>query len=195
MITSQQSQSPLETQGVIDLVDQLEDMVASARRLPLSTSVVVNEEEALDLIDRIRLALPDELVQARHALVDRERMLAAAHDDAEQLLARAEEEAKRLVGEATEKAQAMLAQHALTEQARAHAETVLADSEERAATVREEADAYARDVMNNLEEHLTRALATVRRGIESLPAASGERRMSLIGRAERKLPRRPARHH
>ena len=162
--------------SVIELVDQLEDVVATARRLPLSASVVVNEDDTLELVDRIRLGLPDELVQARHTVQDRERILAAANEEAERLLSSADAEAARLVREAGERAAAMIDRHELTEQARAHAEALIAEAEERAASVHREADAYAHDVMRSLEEQLMRAITTVRRGIETLPGSPEPRR-------------------
>ena len=182
MIATDTDAPDRELLSVIDAVDQLEDALSHARRLPLSTSVVVNEDEALELVDRIRLALPEELVQARHLQQDRERILGAADDEAERVLARAEQQAQQLLADAGERAAAMLAQHRLTEQARAHAETLVAESEARAATVRAEADGYVRDVMANLEEQLMRALATVRRGMETLPGAPAAPRRAQRGR-------------
>src|ERR1700736_839715 len=58
---SQDPPSTDELTAAIDLVDALEDLVGGARRLPFTPSVVVNEEEILELVDRIRLALPDDL--------------------------------------------------------------------------------------------------------------------------------------
>ncbi|MBV8194611.1 MAG: hypothetical protein JOY80_03705 [Candidatus Dormibacteraeota bacterium] len=195
MITTQQpSDASRATQSVVDLIDQLEAAVGGARRLPLSASVVVNEEDTLELIDRIRLALPDEVVQARQSLEDRDRMLATAEEEAERILDRAEQAAQRTLADANDRATALLAQHELTEQAQAHAEILVAESEERAGTVRDEADAYARDVMANLEEQLMRALTTVRRGIETLPFSQSRSRSQLAGRSEARLGRRVARH-
>jgi len=155
--------------SALEVVDALEEIVASSRRIPLSANVMVNEDELLELVDRIRLALPEDLVQARHMVEDRARILGAAEQEAEQVLGRAEEEATRLVREAGERAAAMLSEHELSRQAQAHAAAVVAEAEQRAAATRQEADAYARDVMGRLEEQLARALATVRKGMETLP--------------------------
>jgi len=62
-------------------------------------------------------------------------------------------------------------EHEIVEQARVHAATVLAEADERAATTCAEADAYAREVMVRLEEQLMRAVTTVRKGIDALPAS------------------------
>ena len=166
----------------LDIVDDLEDLVTSARRVPLSANVIVNEDETLELIDRLRLGLPDELTQARHTLEDRARIVAAAEQEAEQALAGAEQEASRLLREATDRSAAMVTQSAITQQAQAHAAQLLAEAEERAAAIRGEADAYARDVMTQLEEQLVRAVTTVRKGIETLPAPPGGRRRRRDGK-------------
>ncbi|MFN2583020.1 MAG: hypothetical protein ABR498_09805 [Candidatus Dormibacteria bacterium] len=187
MITSPAPLRERQTLSVLEFIDQLEEMIATARRLPLSANVVVNEDETLDLVDRIRLGLPDEVVEARHTLVDRERIVATAEEEGERIMSRAEEEAQRIVRDATDRAAELLAQHQLTEQARKHAEVMLAESESRATGVRDEADAYARDVMTNLEEQLMRALTTVRRGIETLPG--GARTAPSVTRRPRRSDR------
>jgi vacuolar-type H+-ATPase subunit H len=161
---------------VIDLVDQLEELVSTGRRVPFTAGVLVNEDELLELIDRTRLELPDELVQARHLLEDQRRVFAEAEEEAERILSRAETEARRLVDEAQARAAVMVGDHEIAEQAHAQAATLLADAEERAARTCAEADAYARDVMVRLEDQLMRAATTVRKGIDALPAVAGSRR-------------------
>jgi len=161
---------------VIDLVDQLEELVSTGRRVPFTAGVVVNEDEVLELIDRTRLGLPDELMQARHLLEDQRRVLVEAEQQAERILTRAESEVARIIEEATARAAVMVGDHAISEQAREHAATVLADAEERAAKTCSEADAYAREVMVRLEDQLMRAATTVRKGIDALPAEGGSRR-------------------
>ncbi|HKR98656.1 MAG TPA: hypothetical protein VJU79_03985, partial [Candidatus Dormibacteraeota bacterium] len=90
------------TEPAVTLIDALEELLSSGRRLPFSASVVVNEDEALDLVDRVRLALPDDLVAARHLVEDRDRIVAAAEQEAEAIVARAEEEARGILEDASE---------------------------------------------------------------------------------------------
>jgi hypothetical protein len=161
---------------VIDLVDQLEELVSTGRRVPFTAGVVVNEDEVLELIDRTRLGLPDELMQARHLLEDQRRVLVETEQEAERILTRAESEATRIIGEAEARAAVMVGDHAIAEQAQEHAATVLAQAEERAAKTCNEADAYAREVMLRLEDQLMRAATTVRKGIDALPTEGGSRR-------------------
>ena len=162
--------------SVIDLVDQLEELVSTGRRGPFTAGVVVNEDELLELIDRTRLGLPDELMQARHLLEDQRRVVVEAEQEAERILSRAETESARIVAEADARVAVMVGDHAIAEQAREHAATVLAEAEERAAKTCSEADAYAREVMLRLEDQLMRAATTVRKGIDALPSEGGSRR-------------------
>jgi hypothetical protein len=161
---------------VIDLVDQLEELVTTGRRVPFTAGVVVNEDELLELIDRTRLGLPDELVQARHLLEDQRRVVVEAQQEAERILSRADTESQRLVEEAKARAAVMVGDHEIADQARAHAATLLADAEERAAKTCADADAYARDVMVRLEDQLMRAATIVRKGIEALPVEPASKR-------------------
>jgi vacuolar-type H+-ATPase subunit H len=161
--------------SVVELIDQLEELVSSARRLPFSASVVINEDDVLDLVDRVRVALPDDLIQARHTVEDRDRISATAEQEAESILAGAEEEAKQLIAEAEDRASTLTADSAITAHAHVRAEAVVSEAESQAAAIRAEADAYARDLMKQLEDQLGRALATVRKGIETLPKPDARR--------------------
>ncbi len=166
---------------VVDIVDTLEELVGAARRLPFTPSVVVNEEEILELVDRIRVALPDDLVTARHTLDERDQILERAEHDVAEATARADEEAARVLREASAQAATLVAEHAIVAAATEQARALLADAEQHAAAQRTAADDYAREVMHRLEEQLERWLGTVREGLQSLPqpqAPRGRRRKS-----------------
>jgi alkanesulfonate monooxygenase SsuD/methylene tetrahydromethanopterin reductase-like flavin-dependent oxidoreductase (luciferase family) len=165
--------------AVLDIVDMLEELVGGARRLPFTPSVVVNEEEILELVDRIRVALPDDLVSARHTVDERDQILERAEREIAEVAARAEEEAARLVREAQAQAASLIEEHAIVGAATEQARTLVADAEQRAADQRTAADDYAREVVQRLEEQLERWLGTVREGLQSLPSpprARGRRR-------------------
>ena len=44
---------------------QLEELVREAKSMPLSSSALLNRDEVLDLIEEMKVALPDEIKQAR----------------------------------------------------------------------------------------------------------------------------------
>ena len=155
--------------AVLDIVDALEELVGGARRLPFTPSVVVNEEEILELVDRIRVALPDDLMTARHTVDERDQILERAEREIGEITARAAEEAARQVREAQAQAASLVEQHVIVAAATERARALVADAEQRALAERTAADDYAREVVQRLEEQLERWLGTVREGLQSLP--------------------------
>ena len=155
--------------SVVDLIDAIEGMVVSGRRVPFSANVVVNEDETLELIDRARLGLPTELVRARHTLGEREHIIEDAEGEAKTILDAAQKDAHALIVEAQERATRLVAEHEILRTAQERADTIVIEAEDRAEATRAEADTYAREVMEELDNRLTKSLATVRKGLETLP--------------------------
>ncbi len=152
-----------ETISIFDVLDRLEGLVNQSRRLPLTSSIVISEEEILEALDQIRMSLPDEIREARMVLENRESRLREAKEQAEQTLLAAQERADRLTDE-----------HEVTRRASAEADRLLSEARDRSRKLRRETDDYIRDRMEELESELSSALAQVRRGIETLEPASEE---------------------
>lgn len=171
---------------ILHLIDRLEEMVKDARRLPVGGGAVLSRQRLLDLIDRMRVAVPREVYDARELLERQDEILRSAHEDAEMLLAEAkvqveekikdtalvkaaEEKAREVVAEAQRRAQELL--KAAEEQARAR----LDDAQETSRAQMREADVYALQVLRKLEQELEGFLTTVRRGVETLEQRAAER--------------------
>ncbi len=105
-------------------LQQLEEAVQQAKSMPLSSSVLVNRDEILDMVKDMKASLPEEVKQARWVVKDREELLAKARKDAEaivdrarddqlhlaseeEVVRRADEEAERILSEAAEEARRM----------------------------------------------------------------------------------------
>ncbi|MFZ6004896.1 MAG: ATP synthase F0 subunit B [Actinomycetota bacterium] len=79
------------------MLRRLHELVASARPMPLSTSVMVNRDEVLDQLDEAIERLPDELRAARWLLKEREDYLAKVRREGEEILDQARTRAERMV--------------------------------------------------------------------------------------------------
>ena len=165
--------------SVIDLLDQLEGMVVNGRRVMFTPSVMVNEEEVLDIVDRARMDLPDEIKRARWTVENQQRLVAeaeaaasglrdAAQREAEAVVAAAHAEAERVSREAAARAEQMIAETEVMRAAQVRAEATLRGAAEESMRIRTDAEAYAREVMEGLAAHLDKVMATVRRGLETL---------------------------
>lgn len=155
---------PRKGVGSIDilyLLDRLEEVLNSGSRLPFSSRTVIDEQECLDILDQIRVALPEEIKQARRVNAERDGIIAEAQARAQQIIREAEERAAEKVQE-----------HALVRQAQARAEQIEAEAERRCAEMRREADEYVYETLLNLERDLDQLLQTVRKGTRALRGAT-----------------------
>lgn len=139
---------------ILHLIDRLETLVTESFHLPFTANVIVQEDAFLDIIDQMRVTIPEEVKLARRTEAERERMLAQA-----------QEEANRLVEMAREKAKAMTAEHDLVVFARERAMEIEADAHVQAEEILAETDEYIIDQLSDLEEQLMKTLTTVRNGL------------------------------
>ena len=157
--------------NIHEAIDRLEYLIAHSRQIPLTRTVVIDQEEALACIDDLRLSLPDEIKQARWTLQEQQR-----------LLSEAQAEAARTVSKAGERAQTMIGQHDLVKRAEKQAEAMLREASTKAEETRRAADRYAWEVMQSLETQLLRTVAIVKKGVEALriPAARPAKEVEVI---------------
>ncbi|MFN0094756.1 MAG: hypothetical protein ACKVVT_08255 [Dehalococcoidia bacterium] len=164
---------------IIDLIDQLEELVIQARRLPVGGNLVIDRKRILDLIDQMRLALPADLREASEVLRTRDEILDEADDHARATVQRAEDERLRridetsLMREAHERSQAMLMEaesrsRLTVAEADATAAAHLSEAAEAAAKELDDADQYALEVLRRLDGQLHAFLDSVRSSIVSL---------------------------
>jgi hypothetical protein len=142
---------------ILHLVDRLEELFNESRPIWLTHSVIVDEDRMLDLIDQMRVAIPEEIKKAQQIITQRDRVLAQA-----------KEEANRTIALAREKAEKQLEDNEIIQAAKERAEEILQNSQMEAQASQREADKYILESLTNLELHLDRMIAQVRNGIKTL---------------------------
>jgi cell division septum initiation protein DivIVA len=147
------------------LVDRLEELLNSGRHLPFTTQTVVDEQHALELIDQMRISIPEEIEKARRILRERDRIIAQAN-----------EEASRIRDLAREKSETLIQRDSITQAAQARATSIIEQSRREADTIREDADQYVMDVLSDLEDALNRTVTVVRNGISHVRVESASRK-------------------
>jgi len=145
--------------SVYRVIDKLEASVKQGTVLPLGYRIV-SEERLLELIEKLRASLPEEVGRARTIAKNGDR-----------LVREAQEKAQAIVAEASTQSTAQIDEHEIVRRARATSEIVLREAEEKAMRVRAGADAYAAQVLSDLDVRLTGALGSVKKGLETLTAA------------------------
>jgi cell division septum initiation protein DivIVA len=142
---------------ILHLVDRLEEVLNQSRSFWFTSQVVVDEDRILDLIDQMRVAIPDEVKKAQQLLAQRDR-----------ILAQAQEEANRTLAIAREKSEQLVERDAIVQAAQARSEQLLAQARAQADTTRRDADEYVLDTLMRLEMELDRSLTQARNGIRTL---------------------------
>jgi cell division septum initiation protein DivIVA len=123
----------------------------------MTNKVIIERDAALNLIDELRVAVPEEVRAAKRINSEGERIIDKAREEAERIVARAQEQAAFLIEE-----------RGLTEAAEAESRRIIEMAEDDAAGVRRGADEYATGVLGGLEEEVARTLRSIERGIELL---------------------------
>jgi vacuolar-type H+-ATPase subunit H len=141
------------------LVDRLEQTFAESRRVPLTANLIVDEDRVFNIIDQMRVSIPEEVKRANRVEAEKDRILAQAQEEAERIRELAKQEAAELVKRDT----IMVA-------AQQRAETILERARREAEAMRHDSDAYVLDVLSKLEEDLLRSLSVVRNGMRKLQA-------------------------
>ena len=139
--------------GVEAVLAELVDVLTTARPVPPSSSVMVNREELLALVDEVSALLPDELRAARRLLREREDYLAGVQREGEDILEAARERAERMVSR-TE----------VVRQAQATARRAIEAAEGESRRLRHEAEDWCDAQLASLETALDASMRSVKAG-------------------------------
>jgi vacuolar-type H+-ATPase subunit H len=149
-------------------LQQIEELVRTAKSMPLSASVLVNQQEILEILEAAQAELPEEIKQARWVVKDREELLSKARRDGEQIVQEAQEERFRLVS-----------REEVVRSAQTEAERILDEAREMARQIRLEAEDYVdaklaqfEIVLERMYADMEKSIAQVRRGRDKLRGVS-----------------------
>jgi len=142
---------------ILQLIDRLEELFNESKAIPLTRNVMVDEDRMLDIIDQMRIAIPEEVKKAQQLLGQRDRVLAQAQEEANRTLEIARQKSDQLVGKDTVMQEAQRRADQILVQARAEAEGIRAD-----------ADDYVIDSLTQLQAELERITNQVNNGVQAV---------------------------
>ena len=125
---------------ILELIDSLEDLVDNASSLPLTGKCLVDRDKFFELVQEIRLQMPDDLKQAKWVKDERQRILIEAQKEADGIIKSAEEKIVSLINE-----------HEITKQAQEAAEVIIANAQKNAKDIRIGTREYADGVLEDLQ--------------------------------------------
>ena len=142
---------------ILHLVDRLEELFNNSRPIPLTRNVIVDEDKFLDIIDQMRISIPEEVKKAQEVFSKKDRVMAQA-----------QEEANRTLQLAREKADALVEKEVLVQDAKRRADQIIDQARMEAENTKAGADQYALDSLMNLEKEMDQILTQVRNGVQVL---------------------------
>jgi cell division septum initiation protein DivIVA len=144
---------------ILHLVDRLEELFNESRPVWFTHSVIVDEDRLLDLIDQMRITIPEEIKKAQQLLAQKDR-----------IMAQAQEEGNRTIALAREKSDKLVEKDSITQAAQVRADQLIAQAKSECAQTKRDADEYVLQTLIGLEGELDKSLAQVKNGILALSA-------------------------
>jgi transcription initiation factor TFIID subunit TAF12 len=139
---------------ILQLIDRLEELFNNAKAVPFTHNVVVDEDRMLELIDQMRIAIPEEVKKAQQIVAQKDRVHAQA-----------QEEANRTLQIARDKAVELTQKDIVTQEAQRRAEQIISQARAEAEAIRADADNYVLDTLMQLQDQIAKLTNQVNNGI------------------------------
>jgi cell division septum initiation protein DivIVA len=138
--------------NIEEILNNMDEMLDKAWSLPMTGGrCVVDAEKIRDLIDDIRINLPNEIKQAKSIVADRGEILNAARREGESIIRKAEERSKSLI-----------AQEEVVKAAQTRASDIMSQAQLQSREIRQAAFNFSDGVLRSTEETMTKSLNDVR---------------------------------
>ncbi|MDB9526840.1 DivIVA domain-containing protein [Oscillatoria sp. CS-180] len=196
-VSSDQSERNSEAVYRLDIqqsLNVLEELILASPRIPFSGRTLVDEDQLLEQLDRIRLNLPTVFQEAIQILHQRDRILNEANQYAQELVNTADKEAARRLDDLGIVQQAETRAHQVKQQleeecdtlrsqtqsdiqdwqeaAQQYWEKIKQQTEMECQSLRNDADLYAAEVLQRIEQQLSDMMRVIQNGRTALPPAT-----------------------
>jgi vacuolar-type H+-ATPase subunit H len=153
--------NPYAVPEVEELLNHAIELVGHARPSPMSTTVRVNRDELLDLLEEAAARLPEELRAARWLLKEQEEFLEQGRQERDEIIADGAAQVER-----------MIQRQEIIKAAEARARQIVAEAKAEARTLRRQTEDFCDQRLASFELVLDRTMHAVRQGREKLLGAA-----------------------
>jgi len=142
---------------ILQLIDRLEELFNDAKAVPFTHNVIVDEDRMLELIDQMRISIPEEVKKAQQVVAQRDRVMAQA-----------QEEANRTLDIARQKADQLTQKDMIVQEAQRRAEQIVSQARGEAEATRRDADDYVVEALRHLQDEMEKLTNQVRNGLRTV---------------------------
>lgn len=144
----------MDANSVDKYLIQIEDVLETSKTVPFSNKVGIDKDLIYDIIDEIRLNLPNELKESKKLIENKDKFLREAEKRSESAIENAAQEAEMIIIRAEEKALKLTADHEVYKAAMEEAELLLEEARRDAKNIRLNAMDYADELLSKAEHAL-----------------------------------------
>ncbi|MFZ5596223.1 MAG: ATPase [Bacillota bacterium] len=138
---------------LFNALNELEEVIETSIKIPMTRRVLVDEDRLLDMLDRIRTALPEEIRQAKWIIQEREKVLSETKKEAGKIMEDVQKQMERRVEDSE-----------ITRQAKEKAEEIIEKAHGVAAEIKQSARDYADDILVEMEKRIDKIMSEIRDG-------------------------------
>lgn len=146
----------------------MEILINSSKVMPITGSLMMDKAKLIELVDQLRLGIPQEVKAAEEVLSQKEQLMNIAMADARRAKAKAEDEFSKQLTDSEQQRRA----EEILQDAQDRASRILQMAEAEAESRRTEADAYALRTLRSLEREINGISGSVRKGIDMLAGST-----------------------
>lgn len=128
---------------ILNLLERIEDIIEESSKFPLSNKVMIDKEEVLEVINEIRLKLPDEINRASWVAKERQRILNEAQSEADDIIEKVNKQQQYLIEESE-----------ITKQAQKLANSLIQEAEHKATEMKISAYNYSDEILSKLQDKI-----------------------------------------
>ena len=140
----------------------------TSKSVPVSGNVLIDKKKMMELVDQMRLTIPEEIRSAEDVLSQKDQILNIAQNDARRTKSMAESELRERLNQSEVVTQAETRAVETVRDTEERITRMLQQAESEALSRKTEADAYALRSLRAMETELGKLTGSVRKGIEVL---------------------------
>lgn len=138
---------------LINALNELEEIIETSIKVPMTRRVLVDEDRLLDMLDRIRTTLPEEIRQAKWIIQEREKVMAETKKEAGRIMEDVQKQMEKRVEESE-----------IVRAAKVRAEEIVEKAENVAREIKQGARDYADELLGQIEKRIEKIMAEIHDG-------------------------------
>ncbi|MDD6084956.1 MAG: vacuolar-type H+-ATPase subunit H [Oscillospiraceae bacterium] len=137
--------------SIEEILENMDDLLDNSKTLPFTSKILIDAEQMRELINDVRLNIPQEIKRAKVIDFDRERILKSAEEQAESIIRNAET-----------KKDAMISEQEITKEAKKRAVEILNKAQNTSKEVRAALDQYVEKRLTDVETELQNTISAIK---------------------------------